>query len=370
MSHRLVYAVTFSVVCVLLVSWPAAGHPAMGEPAGAIAAPTPTCSVEQGQLFIDQGRYKDAVKEFTCVIDAEPTGVEGYRGRIEAQLLLGRYSDAVRDCTRMTAFVLPVHPDAETTILAGYDDRLAAAPSDIPALTGASFARWWFFDYAQAIHVINQLLALRPSDVYGNLFRGSSRLLRGATPDKGQQDLEFAIALAPDSADVRYIVADAYTYGMPDPVRAFAEASLALQWGLDTPRVHAILATSYNAFGDLASAAAHIKRHLDLVTTALVAAGPIAPGASLSLPLVPGRTYEVAVPVAAGETISIATSSKDFWDTILVLIAPDGTPVLGSDDANAYFAAFEWTAPQTGTYRLRVSSFEAVNTGDLLVKCN
>ena len=39
-----------------------------------------------------------------------------------------------------------------------------------------------------------------------------------------------------------------------------------------------------------------------------------------------------ALAVAAGETVSIATSSKDFWDTILILFAPDGTPVLGSDD--------------------------------------
>ena len=49
------------------------------------------CTAEQGQLLIDEGRYKQAVNEFTCVIEADPTGVEGYRGRIEAQLLLGRY---------------------------------------------------------------------------------------------------------------------------------------------------------------------------------------------------------------------------------------------------------------------------------------
>ncbi len=35
------------------------------------------------------------------------TQVEGYRGRIEAELLLGRYSDAVGDYARVTAFVLP-----------------------------------------------------------------------------------------------------------------------------------------------------------------------------------------------------------------------------------------------------------------------
>src|SRR5690349_6844593 len=61
------------------------------------------CSSEQGQRFIDQGRYKDAIREFTGVIENDPTAVEGYRGRIEAQLLLGKYSDALGDYARVTA---------------------------------------------------------------------------------------------------------------------------------------------------------------------------------------------------------------------------------------------------------------------------
>jgi tetratricopeptide (TPR) repeat protein len=258
--------------------------------AGPAAASPTNCTADQGQALIDQGRYEHAIHEFECVIDAQPTEVEGYRGRIEAEVLLGRYSDAVRDYQRVTAFVLPVHPDAAQTIYDGYAARLASAPNDVRALTSASFARWWFFDYASAIHLLNQLHDLRPNDVYPNLFRGSSRLLLGATKARGVADLERAIELAPDSPDVRFIVADAYTYGMPDHERAFAEASLALDWGLDTPRVHAILATAYNAFGDLDAAAAHIQRSIELVTTELVPTTPLAAGGSLSLDLVPGRT--------------------------------------------------------------------------------
>lgn len=95
----------------------------------------------------------------------------------------------MRDYGRVTVRVLPVHPDAASTILAGYAARLAADPENIPALTGASFARWWLFDYAGATHLLNDLLTLRPDDPYGNLLRGSSRLLRGAT-NAGVRDLE------------------------------------------------------------------------------------------------------------------------------------------------------------------------------------
>lgn len=120
---------------------------------------------------------------------------------------------------------------AVLTMMFGLGVRAAGSaitPEDIPTLTGASFARWWFSNYAQAIHLLNRLLSVRPDDVYGNLFRGSSRLFRGATRAEGMADLERAIALAPQGAGVRFIVTDAYTYGQPDPERAFAEASLAL----------------------------------------------------------------------------------------------------------------------------------------------
>jgi tetratricopeptide (TPR) repeat protein len=341
---------------------------AAGAPPPSPPSEDPGCSAEQGQIYIDEGRYTQAIREFTCLIEAQPTEVEGYRGRIEAELLLGRYSDAVGDYARVTAFVLPVHPDAENTILAGYAARLAVAPDDIPALTGVSFAHWWFFHYPTAIHVLNDLLALRPDDIYGNLFRGSSRLLQGTARTEGAADLERAIALDPQSPDVRFIVADAYTYGkLPDPQLAFTEASLALDWGLDTPRVHAILASAYLAFGNQAAAGTEIERHIELVTMELLMTSPLNARVTLTLPLVPGRTYEIPLPAIAGETLSVLTSSHDFYDTILVLLAPDGTPVLGSDDYRQYFAGFEWIAAATGTYRMWVTSFEGVNTGDLVV---
>jgi tetratricopeptide (TPR) repeat protein len=328
------------------------------------------CTVAQGDQYIEQGRYDKAIQEFTCVIEQDPTAVEGYRGRIEAELLLGLYSDALGDYARVAANVLPIHPDARDTINAEYQARLAAAPDDVRALMGASFARWANYEYLQAIHLLNHLLEVQPNNVFGNLFRGSSRLLKGATRDKGVLDIERALELAPQSPDVRFIVADAYTYGLIDPERAFAEASLALDGGLDTPRVHAILATCYFAFGEEQTAAIHLLRHFELVTTELVATAPLAPNTSMTVNLAPGRVYEIPVFVAAGQTLAISTSSRDYWDSIAVLLAPDGTPVTGSDDANAYFAAFEWVAPATATYRLRVTFFESVNFGELVVTRN
>src|SRR5262245_44430738 len=108
-------------------------------------------SVERGQRYIDQGKYELAIREFTGVIEDNPTEAEGYRGRMEAELLLGQYSNALRDNAMITAFVLPVHPDAKLEIFADYDARLAAAPRNVAALTGASFAHWTSFEYDTAM---------------------------------------------------------------------------------------------------------------------------------------------------------------------------------------------------------------------------
>jgi tetratricopeptide (TPR) repeat protein len=332
-----------------------------------VAAVSPSCTVPGGQALIEAGHYTQAIQAFTCVIDAQPTGVDGYRGRIEAEVLLGRYSDAITDYQRVMAFVVPIDPNAEAAIDAGYAARLATDATDVRALTGLSFARWWFFHYGDAIQLTDKLLSIRPDDPYGTLFRGSARLLKGVAKTKGIADLDRAIALAPTNPSVRVIVADAYTYGLPDPERAFDEASLALDWGLDTPRVHAILATSHTAFGDVEAAASHINRSIELVTLEVVPTAPLAVGASMSLDLVPGRVYAIPVAATQGEAISIETSSPDFWDSIAVLHAPDGTPVVGSDDTNAYMAAFDWVAAESTTYTLLVTSFEAVSTGTLVV---
>src|SRR5262245_26415408 len=190
-----------------------------------VAVAAPPCTAQEGQGLIDSGLYDRAVREFSCVIDGHPTDVEGYRGRIEAELLLSQFSNAVRDYTRVTALVGPVHPDAESTIYAGYASRLAADPGSISALTGLSFAQWWFFDYAAAIKVSDQLLLLQPNNVYANTFNASSRLLKGVTTARGVATLDRALALAPQSPDVHYIAADAYTYGISNPQRALAEAT-------------------------------------------------------------------------------------------------------------------------------------------------
>ena len=156
---------------------------------------------------------------------------------------------------------------------------------------------------------------------------------RGTSRAEGAADLDRAIALAPESPGVRFIVADAYTYGnVPDPQHAFAEASFELAGGLNTPRVHAIFASAYLALGNQLTAAAKFRTHIELVTTQVVQAAPFTAGAMLTLPLVLGGAAKFPFLSRPERGSRPWTSSRDFYETILVLLAPDGPPVLGSHD--------------------------------------
>jgi tetratricopeptide (TPR) repeat protein len=317
------------------------------------------------------GQQEDAIRAFSCVTEREPTSIHGYRGRAEANLLLGRFADAFSDYARITAYVFPADPDAFQGMLYAYESRLLRNPHDVAALMAESFARWTAFDYEGAQPLFDRFAEIDPDNVYGKVFGASNRLFLGLDVDQALADLDAAIALAPHSADVRYIVADAYTYAHPDPDRAFEEASLALQWGLDTPRVHAILASSHLAWLDLPRAAHHLQRHIELVTTnPIVADEPLVAASSQTIELAPGITFELAVPVTAGEMLSIRTHGPqlEIYDSIAVLLAPDGTPVTGNDDFDDFLAGFDWVAPATGTYTLRVTSFEGVGTGELTIE--
>ena len=77
MSRNLIAAV--AVMTAFACADPAAVTSPGAAGAMAFASVAP-CTAEQGQQLIDAGQYKQAIREFTCLISLDPTAVEGYRG--------------------------------------------------------------------------------------------------------------------------------------------------------------------------------------------------------------------------------------------------------------------------------------------------
>ncbi len=335
----------------------------------AIQAAGPQASSNAGQQLIDRGQLNKAYRYYSELIEEDPSNIEGYRGRIETLVLMRQYAHALADYARIVANVLPLQPDAIAQVLADYQNRLAQKPQDVPALSGGSFVHWCSFDYDTASALIDQLLIVRPKSPYGVLLRGSIRTLSGNDTAGGINDLEAALALDKWNPHVRFVVADAYTYGVPNASRAFWEASVAILLGLDTPRLRAILAASLFEFGFPELAAKELLRHINTVTQDTVTVSPLAEGDTYTLDLVPGRTFEIPIQATAGTTLSLVTDSPsgEVSDTIMVLLNSNGIAVTGNDDANGFYAAFEYQVPVSSTYKLLVTSFEAIGTGQITI---
>ncbi len=274
-----------------------------------VQANGPQSSHDPGQRLIDRGQLNKAYRYYSALIKEHPASIDGYRGRIETLVLMRQYAHALADYSRIVANVIPTQPDAISKMLSDYQDRLAQKPQDVPALSGGSFVHWCSFDFDTASEWVDRLLIVRPQSPYGLLYRGSLRTLSGSDIQAGIQDLEAAIGLDGWNPHVRFVVADAFTYGAPNATRAFWEANLAIVLGLDTPRLRAILAASYFSFGFPELAARELLKHINVVTESTMTTSPLAEGDTFTLDLVAGLTYEIPVHATAGSSLSLVTDS-------------------------------------------------------------
>lgn len=326
-------------------------------------------SLTSGQMLIDTGDFAAAQAAFTCAIEANPTEVDAYRGRVEASLLNGDYTLALDDYNRIRARALAEHPDAFDTILAGYEAKLAGSPDSVPLLTGYSFALWWASDYEGAVAAADRVIEQDPENIFALLFRGSSEFYLGDS-ETGEADVSHAIDLNPDNIASLFILADAYTYATEDYESALEIALKASDMGLNSPRLLAMIATDYLGLGDESAAAQYFAAHIKASTTEYRNADPLAIGDSIVLDMVPGLTYDIPLEVEAGEHLTIMTSGDPMeLDSFIALIAPDGQPVTGNDDfAYPNFSAgFETDIDSAGTYLLMVSTFTGAGAGELTV---
>jgi len=346
-------------LCFLLTS----GLPAFAQSDDSgecVVSPLSPASLQSGQL--------EVTPEATpCLTEAGELDVDAYRGRIEAALMAGSYSNGLGQYTQMQKVVIPTMPDAFDQILTAYNAQVSASPDDLIALIGQSFAQWWVSDYKAAIATTGHLLELMPDNVYATLFRGSSRLFTGDL-EGGEADIARALELAPNSADVHFIAADAYTYALGDLTRALEQATLARDLGLNTPRVNAILATAYMEQGDEALATQYFAEHIAGATSEYVDTEPLAAGSSVTLDFVPGRTYRIPVVAEAGETLTLlAASGVDGVDTLAVLLGPDGSQVTSNDDYTDLNAGIVRQVDAAGIYTLVIGTFEGAGTGEVVV---
>ena len=252
----------------------------------------------------------------------------GLPRRIEAQLLLGQYSNSFRTYARVTAVVTPVHPDAQSIILAGYAARLETAPNDIASAHGRELCSLGVLRLPGSHHCLDHLLDVEPTIHYGlpvsrlepaaqrprgERRRCRSRLRSRSRPKVPTCDTSWPTP-TPTACSIRSVLSPKpRSRSKPGSTRpAFTRFSAAPIPRFETWRPQRPTSTDTSG-----SSPRSCCRQ------------PHFPRASVDLDLPPGQTYDLPLVVSAGEKVSIVTSSHDYWDTILILLGLDGSPAYG-----------------------------------------
>lgn len=82
---------------------PAAASSAAGGTAGVFSLPTAVSLTERGLALYNQGRFQEAIDQFTKAIALDPKYKSAWAHRAEAYAKLGRRKEAAEDMRRLEA---------------------------------------------------------------------------------------------------------------------------------------------------------------------------------------------------------------------------------------------------------------------------
>jgi len=358
-------------------------------------APCASDAAEAGQAALAAGEYAAAVDQFTCALQRDPTNVAAHQGRIEPALVTGQYGLAIADVNYLkdnaaeafNAFqqtvvqAANVAPDSiEALMLRGFlywataNDDLAlidfnailqrdpdngfallfrgsssqylgnvlmagddfsdaaavdASNPDVYSVIGSTYAQTG--DYDPALQYLNRALQLDPGHARSHYFVGFVLLERDQI-EAAITSLTRAIELDATLPDPYYDRGLAYgrqqnySAALADLDRALAlnpSFRLAL---VARARIHDLMGSASAALDDYA-------RYIELNTLRQVNADPLFPDLPVTLNMEDGILYRMLFQASAGQVLTItAESPNDLADPLLMLLDPNGMPVIANDD--------------------------------------
>ncbi len=152
---------------------------------------------------------------------------------------------------------------------------------------------------------------------------------------------------------------------------ADVDSALALAEAQALPSLYLTRARINTARADAAAAAADFYAYIAAIETDTRRGSSLPNGTLVELEMVPGRVYRIAVSLERGQRLSLlATPAENSQvDPLIVLLAPDETPIIASDDVQAQelTALIEgYTVTAGGDYTFIISHADGGSSGLLL----
>ena len=281
---------------------PAAAQDAAPALPGGVAAGL----LDRGRSAADADDFEQSLVDYSLFIWLNPTDVRGYFLRGISYYNLQNLDDAIADMTAGLRYSEGV-PELHASLLATRSEFYMEAGDDTAAIAD-----------------LDALIALRPSP---EAFTQRAILrLSGSAFEEAIMDLNEAI----DRASV------------------------------NQPALYFYRAHAQDALQNQSAAASDYFEWVNGIGQQTADEGILESGSAVTLQMAQSLVYHIAIDANAGDEITVLVRAvAGDIDPLLVILGPDGTPLVGNDDArvgsdiNAVVTGYE--APEAGAYHLLVT---------------
>lgn len=158
-----------------------------------------------------------------------------------------------------------------------------------------------------------------------------------------------------------------------DCVDAIPDFTRALELDPDYDLAYISRAYCYADTGEARKGADDALKYIQLHELQTIAGDPLLPDQPITLAITPEIVYRLPITFEAGQKFNLSAISPDkAVDPIMVLLSPDGTPLVHNDDDNLSITALDSilrniTIPAAGTYTAVISHAAGGNQGEIIV---
>lgn len=211
-------------------------------------------------------------------------------------------------------------------------------------------------------------IELNPNLAAAYRLRGIGKLRTG-DPEAALEDADYAIQLDPSIYFFHYLRANIH-FALGDPEAALSDVDAALALNPQSFLGHGIRANANLALNNEQQAAQDFASAIQMRTSEVVVVEPLVDAEPLQLTMTFGRTFHLPFEAQSGQklTINVTNVNPNEVDPDVLLISPDGVPLVFNDDANDETldaAIMEYMLPESGIYTVVVSHANGGSEGDI-----
>lgn len=310
-------------------------------------------SKQTGQVYLDkaaqsfsEGNFEDAVYNYTAYLKINPHTPDILTKRALAYAWMEKFDLA--DTDLITAFDLAGFSAIQLAIVHSQRAQIRLLQDDADGML-ADLSRAIKLDPHQSRYWLNRAIYYQANENW----------------ELALADYDEYIKFEANNAEI-YLNRARVVLALDDLPTTIKELSSAITLSPENSELYIFRGSVYLQLENFSEAAQDYAEWLYQINTEQLEQEAILNQESRELSMTVGRLYRIPFDALTGERLGVAANSQTV-DSLLVLLDPDGNPIMANDDGgrglNSFFV--EFVLPKDGNYTLLVGHARGGSEGDI-----